>query len=370
MATKCFSVILAGGRGTRFWPLSRARRPKQLLKIIGPNSLIAATAERVAPLSGAAQTLVVTIADQLEPMRRELKSLSRRNFIVEPQGRNTAPCIGLAALELQRRDRQAVMVVLPADHWIGDAAAFRRTIRAAVRLANDHDRLITIGIRPEYPETGYGYIVKGKQLSDGAAKAAFVVNRFTEKPTLRTARRLLRCRALWNSGIFVWKASTLLELLGRFQPAIAAGLESIRRASAGKPLADADARLRAVIAREYKKMPNVSIDYAVLEPAGSESRVLTLAADFGWSDVGSWAAVHRMLRKDASGNAGRGRWIGVNAKNSLIHAPDRLVVLLGIENAFVVDTPDALLVGDLRRSQDVRQVVEQLQRNGWSAYTA
>jgi mannose-1-phosphate guanylyltransferase len=369
MARQCFSVILAGGKGTRFWPLSRARRPKQLLKIIGPSSLIAATVERVAPLSGARQILVVTVADQLAAMRRELKDLSKRNFIAEPQGRNTAPCIGLAALEVARRDPEAVMVVLPADHWIGDAAAFRKTIRAAVRLASDHDRLITIGIDPEYPETGYGYIVKGKRFTGGATAPSFVVSRFTEKPSLLVARRLLRRRALWNSGIFVWKVSTLLELLARFEPAIAAGLESIRRAAGGKPLAHADARLRAVIAREYKKMPSVSIDYAVLEPAGSEDRVLTLEAKFAWSDVGSWAAVHRMLRKDRSGNAGHGRWIGLHAKNSLIHAPDRLVVLLGMENALVVDTPDALLVGDLRRSQEVRNIVDELQRNGFSAYT-
>ena len=370
MATKCFSVIIAGGRGTRFWPLSRARRPKQLLKIIGSKSLIAATAGRVAPLSGPAHTLVVTIADQLDSMRRELTSLPKGNFLYEPQGRNTAPCIGLAALEVVRRDPQAVMVALPADHWIRDPAEFRRTLQAAVRLAIRYDRLITIGVRPEYPETGYGYIVKGKALSGKSSAQPFVVSRFAEKPTLRGARQLLRRGALWNSGIFVWKASTVLELLARFQPAIAAALESIRRAAAGRSLADSDPRFRAALAREYKKMPALSIDYAVLEAAGSENRVLTLEADFGWSDVGSWAAVYRMLDKDANGNAGQGRWIGLHTSNSLVHATDRLVVLLGMKNMVVVDTPDALLVGDLRRSQEVREIVDELQRRGLSAYTA
>jgi mannose-1-phosphate guanylyltransferase len=368
MPTTSFSVIIAGGKGTRFWPLSRARRPKQLLKIIGTKSLIAATAERVAPLSGSARTLVVTIADQLDAMRRELRDLPKANFLAEPQGRNTAPCIGLAALEIIRRDPEAMMVVLPADHWVRDSAAFRKTLNSAVRLAKRHDQLITIGIRPEYPETGYGYIVKGKPVTVENSARPFVVSRFTEKPSLPAARRLLRLRALWNSGIFIWKAATVLELLARYQPAIGERLETIKRAAAGKSLANPNPRLRALITREYKKMPNLSIDYAVMERAGSESRVLTLEADFGWSDVGSWAAVHRMRQKDRNGNAGQGRWFGLNTKNSLIHTTDRLVVLLGMDNTVVVDTPDALLVGDLRRSQEVRDIVEELNRKGLSAY--
>jgi mannose-1-phosphate guanylyltransferase len=369
MPATCFSVIIAGGKGTRFWPLSRTRRPKQLLKIIGPKSLIAATADRVDPLSGSVRTLIVTIADQLAAMRRELKNLPKANFIAEPQGRNTAPCIGLAAMEVVRRDPEAIMVVLPADHWVRDAAGFRKALNSAVRLAQRLDRLITIGIRPEYPETGYGYIVKGKTIASESGVRPFVVSRFTEKPSLPAARRLLRQRALWNSGIFVWKASTILELLARYQPSINAGLKSIERAAGGKSLANPSPRLRAFIAREYRKMPNLSIDYAVMEKAGSEGRVLTLEADFGWSDVGSWAAVHRMSRKDANGNSGQGPWFGLNTSHSLIHATERLVVLLGMKNAVVVDTPDALLVGDLSRSQEVRDIVEELNRKGLRAHT-
>jgi mannose-1-phosphate guanylyltransferase len=369
MPNHCFSVIIAGGKGTRFWPLSRARHPKQLLKILSGKSLIVETAERVNALGGRRQTLVVTIADQLTALSRELRDLPKNNFLAEPEGKNTAPCIGLAALETVRRDPAGVMIVLPADHWVRDNAAFRRTLKNAVALAERHDRLVTIGIRPEYPETGYGYIVKDKLLETKTSSAAFVVKRFTEKPTLPLARNLIRRRALWNSGIFVWKASTLLELLARYQPTIAAGLESIRRAAAGKSLAKPDPKLRAAIAREYKKMPNLSIDYAVMEKAGAEGKVLTLEADFGWSDVGSWAAVHRMMKKDDSGNASRGRWLGLDAKNCLIHAPGRLVVLLGIENTVVVDTPDALLVGALDRSQEVRDLVDALNRRGLGSYT-
>jgi mannose-1-phosphate guanylyltransferase len=367
MIRNCYSVIIAGGKGTRFWPLSRSQRPKQLLKILSPKSLLAETAERAFPLGGRNQTLVVTVAEQLRALRKELRALPAGNFLAEPQGKNTAPCIGLAALEVIKRNPDAVMIVLPADHWVADAKAFQRTLRAAVDLAERHDQLITVGIRPDYPETGYGYIMKGKALGAKSGIGAFRVKRFTEKPTIAKARRLMRQGSLWNSGIFVWKAATFLDLLARYQPEIARGLDAIGKAVTGISLSNP--KLRPVIAREYRKLPSISIDYAVLEPAGSEGHVLTLEADFGWSDVGSWAAVHRMMHKDAHGNAGNGRWIGMGAKNCLVHAPDRLVVLLGLENAVVVDTPDALLVGDLNRSQEVRELVDELNKRGYGAHT-
>ena len=369
MRQDCFSVIIAGGKGTRFWPLSRAGRPKQLLKILGGKSLIEATAERVYPLTGRKQTLVVTIADQVGALRRALSGLPNGNFLAEPEGKNTAPCIGLAALELLRRNRQAIMVVLPADHWVSDGAAFRRTLKAAVELARRQDRLITIGIRPTYAETGYGYIMKGQALRDRNTSTAFLVKGFSEKPKLALARRLIRRSSLWNSGVFVWKAATLLDLLARYQPAIANGLSAIEQALSEQSLANPRPHLRAIIAREYRKMPSLSIDYAVMEKAGAEGKVLTLEADFDWSDVGSWAAVHRMAEKDRDGNASRGRWLGLGAANCLIHAPERLVVLLGTKNVVVVDTPDALLVGDLNRSQEVRELVDQLNRKGLGSYT-
>jgi mannose-1-phosphate guanylyltransferase/mannose-6-phosphate isomerase len=368
MINHCFSIIIAGGKGTRFWPLSRAHRPKQLLKILSRKSLVDETVGRVIALGGRARTLVVTVAEQVGAMRKELRALPRTNFVTEPQGKNTAPCIGLAALEILRRDPHGVMIVLPADHWVAKHKQFQRRLKAAVKLAMQQNRLITIGIRPDYPETGYGYIVKSKAVGRPSA-GAFQVGKFTEKPNLAVAKQLMRQGALWNSGIFVWKAETLLELLNRYQPQIADGLKAIRAAAAGKSLCNPSPRLRAVIEREYKKMPNLSIDYAVLEKAGAEGKVLTLTADFGWSDVGSWAAVHRMMHKDIHGNAGNGRWLQLGAKNCLIHSADRLIVLLGIENAVVVDTPDALLVGDLSRSQEVRELVDELNRRGLGAYT-
>jgi mannose-1-phosphate guanylyltransferase len=367
VAKVCFNVIIAGGKGTRFWPLSRAHRPKQILKLLGRNSLIRETAERVYPLAGRKQTMVVTIADQLSLLRRELPGVPRNNFIAEPQGKNTAPCIGLAALEVIRRNPEAVMIVLPADHWVADIGAFRKTLKTAVELAGKTDQLITIGIKPDYPETGYGYIMKNMPIGP-QSNAAFVVKRFVEKPTLPVARRLIRQHGLWNSGIFIWKASTLLAALRRYQPAIYQSLEKIK-AAAAHSLTSSAPRLRKAIAEQYNEMPNLSIDYAVMENAGAEGKVLTLEAQFGWSDVGSWAAVHRMTPKDRNGNASQSRWLGVDTKNCLIHAPNRLVVLLGLENTVVVDTPDALLVADLERSQEVRQVVDALNRERLNSYT-
>jgi len=369
MAKNCLGVIIAGGKGTRFWPLSRAQRPKQLLKIFSRKSLIQETVERLAPICGRRQTLIVTVADQLTALRRELPGFPKKNFLVEPEGKNTAPCIGLAALEAIRRGGDPVMIVLPADHWVADGEKFRRALAAAVELADETEHLVTIGIRPDYPETGYGYIVKGAVLRKQRGAVAFRVARFTEKPDLQTAKRLVRQGSLWNSGIFVWKARTLLDRLRRYQPDVALGLDAIAKQARGKSLANTGPGLRAAIAREYKKMPHISIDYAVLEKAGSEGKVLTLEGDFGWSDVGSWAAVHRMMAKDADGNAGNGRWLALGSKNSFIHASDRLVVLLGLKNAVVVDTDDALLVGDLNKSQEVRELVDELKRRGFGALT-
>ena len=367
MKPKCYCVIIAGGKGTRFWPLSRSQRPKQLLKILSRRSLISETASRVLSISGPQQTLVVTVAEQLNALRKELRKLPRKNFLAEPYGKNTAPCIGLAALEVAARNPGAVMVILPADHWITDINAFRNTIASAVEIARRGDNLVTIGIRPSYPETGYGYILKGRSL--GAKNPAYYVKQFQEKPSVTTAQRLIRQGSLWNSGIFVWKATTLLELMRRYQPIISKGLEQIKKAAGRGSLGTSRPQLRGIVAREYEKMPNISIDYAVLEKAGSEGKVITLEADFGWSDVGSWAAVHRMLPHDKNGNAGNGKWLTLGAKNSLVHAEDRLVVLLGVENTVVVDTPDALLVGDIRRSQEVRELVDELSRKGYGAYT-
>ncbi len=369
MKPQSYAVIMAGGKGTRFWPLSRPHHPKQLLKILSRRSLIRETVDRVLPLFGPKSTLVVTVAEHHRAVRKELPILPETNFIVEPQGNNTAPCIGLAALELARRDPDAVMTILPADHWVSNVDAFFHTVKSAVQLARKHDALVAIGIRPGYPETGYGYILKGKKIKGAGGAPSYRVRGFKEKPTQKKARRLMRLGSLWNSGIFVWKVSTILEMLGRFAPSITRGLRKIQEAAHGKGLGNPPARLRSVVRREYRKMPNISIDYAVLEKAGSEGRVLTLEGSFGWSDIGNWAAVHRMLPQDRSGNAGFGKWLGFQSKDCLVYSPDRLVALLGIQGIVVVDTADALLVADIKHSQEVKELVEELKRKGHGRYT-
>jgi mannose-1-phosphate guanylyltransferase len=369
MRQKLYSVIIAGGKGTRFWPLSRSRRPKQLLKLFGPKTLLHETTDRVLSFGGPQRTVVVTVAEQLNAVRKELSALPRKNFLAEPEGKNTAPCIGLAALEVIIRDPDAVMIILPADHWVSDVSAFRRTLKAAAELAARYERLVTIGIQPAYPETGYGYIVRGKPVAGGGNSGAHEVKRFKEKPEAKIARELIRQGSLWNAGIFAWKASTLLALMERYQPAIHNSLANIAKAAGGKSLATPALGLRSLIAREYKKMPSISIDHAILEKAGSEGRVLTVPGNFGWSDVGSWAAVHQISPRDGDGNAANGNWIGLDAKDCLIHASDRLIVLLGMRNTLVVDTQDALLVGDLKRSQEVRDLVDELKKKGYGAYT-
>ena len=367
MKRRVFAVIMAGGRGTRFWPLSRPQRPKQMLKLLTSKSLVRETIDRVAPLYGRRNVLVVTVADHDRAIRRDLPMVPKANFLIEPSGKNTAPCIGLAAIEVLARDPEAVVAILPADHWISDTRRFWRTLAVAVDLAERTHALITIGIRPEYAETGYGYILKGHR----ARRGGFHVTGFVEKPPLPKARRLMRRGALWNSGILVARVATVLEALRRYAPDIARGLDAIESMAAGRRLGALSIKLRDALRREYKRMPSASIDYAVMEKAGSEGKVLTLQADFGWSDVGNWDALHRMLPKEIAGNAGVGRQVAFRSSNCLVYSSERrLVALVGMKNTVVVDTPDAILVADMHRSQEIKDLIEELNRRGYGEYTA
>ncbi len=365
MKERAYAVIMAGGKGTRFWPLSRPRRPKQLLRLFSDKSLLRETVDRLLPAFGPSRTLVVCVKNHARAVMKELPFLPKSNFLIEPQGNNTAPCIGLAAVDLMTRDPRAVMVVVPADHWISDPRRFRRTLQAAVQLAQRQNALVTLGIRPAYPETGYGYILKGRK-----ATAAYQVKGFVEKPGLQEARRLMRRGALWNSGIFIWRASTLLESLASYAPEIARGLDRIQGIARGRRLATLPPGGVSLLKREYRRMPNRSIDYAVLEKAGSEGKVVTLEARFGWSDVGNWDALHRMLPKDKRANAGVGRWLSFRSSDCLAYSGKRLIALLGMKNTVVVDTPDAVLVADMSRSQEVKELIDELSRKGYGRHTA
>ncbi len=354
-----FAVIMAGGKGTRFWPRSRERMPKHLLDILGERTILRETVDRIRPLVPADRTLVVTGRSHAAEVIRQLPEIPPANILIEPVGRNTAPCIGLAALHILSRARDEVMLVLPSDHRIGDDAAFRRILKAAAAEAAQGDRLVTIGIRPTGPETGYGYIEQGAPASTLGSEGVYRVRSIREKPPREAAERYLAQGGFsWNSGMFVWKAATILAAIERFLPDLNRGLTRIREAIGTE-------REEAVVAETYAGLQAISIDYGVMEKAGD---VLVIPGEFGWSDLGSWDALWEVSPKDADGNAVRGEFIGVDTADSLVHSPGKAVALIGVRDLIVVDTGDALLVCRRGRSQDVRRVVEELERRGRKEY--
>lgn len=343
-----YAVIMAGGKGTRFWPKSREKMPKHLLDIVSPRTIIQETVERIAPLIPEENILIVTGQSHADELMRQVPRIPQENIIIEPLGRNTAPCIGLAALHIKRKSPHDVMVVLPADHLITDASRFRYLLSIAADMAGRGDYLVTIGIRPTSPETGYGYIEKGELITAVNGENIYAVKSIREKPALKQAKAFLKKGGFyWNSGMFVWRVDTILEAIDKWLPQIHEGLAG----TAGESEA---------VRRVYQTIPSISIDYGVMEKADN---ILLIEGDFGWSDMGSWDALWEMSDKDENGNAANCRdlFVGVDARNSLIHSPGRLVALLGVEDLIVVDTEDSLLICKRGSSQDVKKVVEILE---------
>lgn len=352
---KLHAAILAGGVGSRFWPLSRETTPKQLLKVVGDESLLELTIKRLRPLVPPERVSIVTGESQAELVRLHLaygKSRLAPGFVVEPAGRNTAPAIGLAALRLCEEDPEAVMAVLPADHLIGDVKTFRRALSAAAEAARE-GRLVTFGIVPTRPETGYGYIKarpRATRRIDGFRVLG--VDRFVEKPGLGRARRYLAEGGyFWNSGIFVWKAARILEEFEKHLPGVARGLAAI---ADGADLAEA-----------YAMMEAISIDHGVLEKADD---VVVIQASFSWSDIGTWNSFAEILDKDGSGNVVRGRVVDIGSTGSIIFGCDRVVATVGLRDMILVDTPDATLVCPRDRAQDVRDLVAEIKKKGYAEH--
>ena len=357
-----YVVIMAGGQSTRFWPLSRRRRPKQFLSIRNHRSLLQETAQRLLPLCTWRRLLVVTNAEYVDEVRRQLPRLAARQILAEPDGRNTAACLALAAEWIATRGGDALMVVAPADHLIDDAPALRRTLQDACDVAVRHDALVTIGVRPTAPETGYGYVEVGERLGRVPA-GSFRVKRFHEKPSAARARRYVGGgRHLWNSGMFVWKASVFRAALEQSLPELRRGLDGVWRGS------NPAARLRRI----YRRLPAVSVDAGVLQPIsrrrGARAPLAVIRARFGWLDVGSWAAMPAVWGHDARGNAARGRVLAIAARANVVYAPDRLVALVGVRDLIVVETADALLICRRDDAQAVRHVATELRRRGLSRY--
>jgi mannose-1-phosphate guanylyltransferase len=343
------ALILAGGSGTRFWPLSRRRRPKQLLALDGEDSLLRATVLRLAPVVEARSIWVCTTRDLADAVRRELPEVPPEQVLIEPEGRNTAPAIGWSVRSMPAAVRAGVVAVLPADHRVGEPERFRDTLAAAARVVAARDEVMTLGVTPRWAETGYGYLEleEGEQLAEGDCMRR--VRRFLEKPSPEDAARFAGSgRHLWNAGIFLFRGDRLLELLARHEPELARGLEEI---------AAAPGRLAEI----YPRLPARSIDYAVMEKLDA---LATLPLDCGWSDLGSWEALAEVLPADALGNAGRGDCLAVDATGNLLFSDAGTVAVLGVEGLVVVRTGDAVLVMPKHRSQEVRRLVRELGDRG------
>ena len=359
------AVIMAGGTGTRFWPLSRTARPKQLLDLTGGRTMIQATVDRLGDLASADRTWVITNRSLVVPIADQLQQLDARRIIGEPCKRDTAPAIGLAALLVLAEDPEATMAVMPADHLIEPAEGFQKAIAQAAAIVDERpETLVTFGIKPTYPAESFGYVERGEVRSQtseiGGQASVYHVQRFREKPARSVAEEYLASGSFyWNSGIFVWKARTILDALAKYEPAICDHLEVIQN-HFGK------AEFAEVFDREFTAIRGKSIDFAVME---HYQQVVVIEAPFTWDDVGSWQALARSVGADQAGNAIIGKHLGIRTSDSIVRTTtDHLVVTLGVKDTIVVHTPDATLVADKHQEEAIREVVKALEQQGWSEY--
>ena len=354
-----YAVILAGGSGTRFWPASRRRRPKQLLPIAPgtDETLIASTARRLLRLMPRERILIATGSDLLAATRAALPDIPPDNFLAEPAPRNTAPCIGWAATVAARRDPKAVLAVVPSDHHIADEHLFASMLKEALKSA-ESGSITTIGVEPSRPETGYGYIEVGSPVTG----RTYRVERFVEKPDRKTAQEyLLKGNYLWNSGMFFFRADVMLDAIGRHLPDLRAGLREIESAALlGQELADAK------LAQVFPRLPSISIDYGVIE---KEANLNVVRGSFGWSDLGSWPSVWELSPQDPDGNAVTESTLLVDSHRNLVQSvgqsgKQRVIALVGLDDLCVIETDDTCLIMPRERAQDVRAVVELLKQKG------
>jgi mannose-1-phosphate guanylyltransferase len=353
------AVIMAGGSGTRFWPLSRRSRPKQFLPIATPRPMIVETVERLLPLLPYESISTISNRSQAAMIRRLVPRLPARNVLVEPMSRNTAASLILATAGVYRQDPGAVVFALPADHLIAQPESFRRKLAAAAAAAAGQEAIVTFGIPPTFPATGFGYIHYSSSKTLRIKSEVFCpVLRFKEKPNLARARKFLRQGShAWNSGIFIWRADVFAKKLERHAPDFFPFWQRILSALAKKDGAE--------IGRVFREIPATSIDYALMERAQG---VLMNKGDFGWSDVGSWVAVADIWPKDAAGNSIRGESLLLDAHRCLIYCPRRLAAVVGLDDIIVVDTEDALLICHRERDQAVKDVIESLRKEGSIKY--
>ena len=348
MANRRYALIMAGGRGTRFWPRSRKRSAKQVLRFFGERSLIQQAADRLAGVIAPENIWVLTNAFLQDEIRKQLPQVPKRQIIAEPSQQNTAPCIGLAAKILTDADPNAVLGVFPADHLITKEARFRKFVKSAYKAAETSD-VVVLGIQPRWAETGYGYIEFPKAVTPGAIEPSPVTS-FREKPDEKTATKFLKSgNFFWNAGMFFWKTSTILDLMRRHQPKTATFLASLPSFQSRN--------FATKLAEVYPLCENISVDYALIEKTNTVSGIAL--DDIGWNDVGSWEAVYELADKDNDGNASAGEIFAEASRGNYVSA-GKPVALVGVENLVIVDTPDALLVANRSRSQDVSKIVKTL----------
>lgn len=354
-----YAVVMAGGTGTRFWPVSRKSLPKQLLRIGGGKTLLTRTVDRISPLVDPDRILIATgdlIADKIAA---EVPDLPAKNIISEPLRRNTAACIALAAKVLHDRDPEAVMLVLAADHLIQKEDVFRQTADAAMNLAENEEVLITFGISPSYPETGYGYIEMGEKAGESLACPYHEVAAFHEKPTKELAVQYFESKNFaWNSGMFAFRAKVLLEATAKHLPEIYRAVQAVDGKS--EP-----AQIKEKIGQIYPGLPALSVDTGIMEKADN---IFVFPADIGWSDVGAWTALCELVAADKHGNVAQGEHLVLNGKNNTIYAQDGLVVVIGAEDLIVVHTPDVTLVARRDDAQAVKKIYDELEKRGLDPY--
>jgi mannose-1-phosphate guanylyltransferase len=353
------AVILAGGRGTRFWPRSRTRIPKQLLNIVGKDTMLQQTVARLRPLIPPERIWTVTNAEQAAAVRKQVPAAARKRVLTEPTGRNTAAAIALAAIHIRdAAGGDALMAVLPADHYIEQEKKYREIVTAALDVARAPGRMVVLGISPTRPETGFGYVERMSESIGTTGFPVFPVLRFTEKPELKLAQEYVATGNYhWNAGMFFWRVSTFLENLKSFLPKTYAALEKLSVSIGSRSY---EGKLRAI----YAKLENISVDYAILEPATrveGDPRVFVIPAEAGWSDIGSWAAVYELLAKQAGENVLAGAGHALDAAGNFLWSPSKFVAAIGVRDLVVVETPDALLICPRNRAQDVGKIVKWLE---------
>jgi mannose-1-phosphate guanylyltransferase len=352
-----YAVILAGGHGTRFWPRSRKKRPKQLLDIIGSESMIRITLARIEPLIPKNHILIVTNHEQAPLISEHLPQIKPQNILAEPFGRNTAPALALAATYLVMKEPDSVMVVLTADHLIQKQSAFLSLLQEGIKMARKGEYLITLGIKPTFPETGYGYI----QTDEGfkGSKTCFKVRRYVEKPDRKTAEQYLKDgRYLWNSGMFIWKTQTFWNALERFLPSIHHSFDQLRDQFGRSDFSQS-------LEQVYQNIESISVDYGIMEKS---NQVLVIPADIGWNDVGSWTALEQIMEKGENGNIILGHHLGIDSKNIIAYSHKKLIATIGIEDLIIVDTEDALLVCHKKKAQEIKNLVNLLEEKGMEEY--